>query len=474
MTSRDPRAAGVIVLVADGIRPDTLMSAISTGRAPALAQLRAEGALHTVTSVFPSVTGPAYAPFLMGRYPGSVGLPGLRWFDREGHATSRWHRTRSYVGVDFGKVDTDLDSTTPTVFELAQPALGALHVIGRGLPPQHRIGGSLGFGLYALATHLRGGVDGWLAIDRRIADQFAHRVQRDRPAFAFCALTGIDKASHATGHNAPKVYEALSIVDALAGRLRDDALRDGRWERTHLWVVSDHGHSPVTQHDDLATHLRHWGLGVRAHPWVMGANHDAAVMVSGNAMAHLYVNLRERTRQWWPAHAARWQWLADRLLELPSVDLLLFPMSDRVCEVRARGRGGARIVRERDRWAYRPETGDPLGIGPLEGLTPESAWDATAGSDYPDAIVQALALAASARAGDIIASGARGWDFRAKWEPIPHVSSHGALHRDHMMVPLLLNQPAVSQPRRTVDVMPSALSALHIRLPAGLDGTSFR
>ena len=30
-----------------------------------------KGGLHTVTSCFPSVTGPAYAPFLMGRFPGS-------------------------------------------------------------------------------------------------------------------------------------------------------------------------------------------------------------------------------------------------------------------------------------------------------------------------------------------------------------------------------------------------------------------
>ena len=45
--------------------------------------MRDEGGMHTVTSVFPSVTGPAYVPFLMGRFPGPIGLPGLRWYDRE-------------------------------------------------------------------------------------------------------------------------------------------------------------------------------------------------------------------------------------------------------------------------------------------------------------------------------------------------------------------------------------------------------
>jgi len=53
------------------------------------------------------------------------------------------------------------------------------------------------------------------------------------------------------------------------------------------------------------------------------------------------------------------------------------------------------------------------------------------------------------------------------------VSSHGALHREHMLVPLLTNRPVASAPRRTVDVMPSALAALGLELPAELDGASF-
>jgi len=82
-------------------------------------------------------------------------------------------------------------------------------------------------------------------------------------------------------------------------------------------------------------------------------------------------------------------------------------------------------------------------------------------------------LARSSRSGEIILSAARDWDFRAHYEPIPHVSSHGALHREHMLVPLLVNRPVSGRPRRTVDVMPSALKALGKRIPAGLDGESF-
>ncbi|CAA9329280.1 MAG: hypothetical protein AVDCRST_MAG11-2397, partial [uncultured Gemmatimonadaceae bacterium] len=86
---------------------------------------------------------------------------------------------------------------------------------------------------------------------------------------------------------------------------------------------------------------------------------------------------------------------------------------------------------------------------------------------------QLAELAGSPRAGEIILSAARDWDFRAGYEPIPHVSSHGALHREHMLVPLLTNRPPARPPRRTTDVMPSALVSLGVPVPGGLDGESF-
>ena len=87
----------VIVLVADGARPDAF-EGTSLDALPALRRLRDEGALHRVSSVFPSVTGPAYTPFLMGRFPGPIGIPGLRWYDRERETCGWPDYARSYVG----------------------------------------------------------------------------------------------------------------------------------------------------------------------------------------------------------------------------------------------------------------------------------------------------------------------------------------------------------------------------------------
>jgi hypothetical protein len=120
-----------------------------------------------------------------------------------------------------------------------------------------------------------------------------------------------------------------------------------------------------------------------------------------------------------------------------------------------------------------PATGDPLGTGALHDLSDDDAYEASSHTDYPDALVQISRLSDSPRSGEIILSASRDWDFRARYEPIPHTSSHGALHREHMLVPLLTNKPISARPRRTVDVMPSALTALGITIPPGVDGRSF-
>jgi arylsulfatase A-like enzyme len=314
-----------------------------------------------------------------------------------------------------------------------------------------------------------------LVIDRALGGAAAEHIRRERPAVAFIAHPGIDKVSHAVGHAHAAVRDAMRIVDDTAARIRADAERDGRWADMHLWVVSDHGHSPVRAHEDLAGLLAQWGLGVLAHPWVFGRGRDAAVMVSGNAMAHIYCELRRHERPWWPELAPRWNSVADQLLDRDSVDLLLLPHGPDTCEVRARdGRGRAMVRRVGNEYRYELLDGDPLGLGgAARAVGADAAHDACAGSDYPDALVQILQLTGASRAGEMILSATRGWDFRAKYEPIPHRSSHGALHREHMDVPLLVNRPTPRVPRRTTDVFPSALAALGLAIPGGLDGASW-
>ncbi len=486
------RLSLALILVADGARSDTFAAGLDAGRFPALARLRREGGLATVSSVFPSVTGPAYVPFLTGRFPGPAGLPGIRWFDRARTPATRPDAARSYVGAEMRHIDRDLAPDARTLFELAPPGLAAMNMIGRGLAPGDRLARGAGFALRVARTHFSGDVAGWLDIDREVGAAVAARVRAGfaagrPPRAVFCAFTGIDKTSHSVGHAASLAADALGIVDATLAELRDDGERGGWWGGTTVFVVSDHGHSPVRAHDDLADWLRGRGVRTAAHPFAWAPGREAAVMVSGNAMAHLYLDVGRRERPWWPALAARWGGLADALLARPSVDLLLLPLDADRCEVRHARRGAAVVERVRapgapaadaschaHRYAYRPLAGgDPLALGgPLACADAGAAHDACAAGDYPDALVQVAALAGAARSGDLIVSAARDWDLRARYEPIPHRSSHGALHREHMLVPLLCSRPFARPPRRTADVLPSALAALGIAAPAGLDGRS--
>jgi hypothetical protein len=454
----------VIIVVADGVRPDTLAAAIDAGEVPALAALRDAHGLQTLTTVFPSVTGPAYVPFLMGEHPAHVGLPGLRWFDRSRGDTAWPHYTRSYIGSEMRKVDRDLAAHMPTAFERAGGGLAMMNMIGRGLPRKNRLTDSVRFALRAGYTHFRGDVAGWLDVDRALSAQMLARVVAERPPFTFASFCGVDKTSHSVGHRAPIVREALKIVDRFVADVTAAAARDGWLHELALFVVSDHGHVDVSGHDDLADLFREAGLSVLAHPKIFGIRDpEMAVMVSGNAMAHLFVQLDAHTRPWWPRLSARWSDTVSMLLNRPSVDLLLLPHDAHTVEIRGGGARGTAIARRTgDRYFYTCESGDPLGLGDVQNATQADTWERSLGTDYPDALVQILALNDCRRTGDMILSATRDWDFRGRFEPIPHRSSHGALHRDHMLVPMLANVPPSAPWRRTEDVFHRAMMHLGV------------
>lgn len=435
--------------------------------------MRDEGGMHTITSVFPSVTGPAYAPFLMGRFPGPIGLPGLRWYDRERKTSRLPGHSRSYVGPEMRLIDGDMDPSAPTMFDLVPSSIGALNVINRGLDKRNRIGQGLRFIARTSTTHFSGKVRGWLAIDEHIAGQVAEQIRVKRPDYVFAALTGVDKTSHSEGHSGAFVDQALRIVDNTVREIRGDAEARGKWQDTHLWIVSDHGHSPVEQHDDIAGFVRRMGFRTIAHPFVYAPRAEAAVMVSGNAMGHIYLDLPSRIRPYLSSMGARWQPLKQALLARDSVDLMIIPVAPGSCEIHTQTRGHATMAWADSRISYTPVTGDPLGLGALDRVTEDESYDLTYPTDYPDSLVQISRISDSPRSGEIILSAARNWDLRSKYEPIPHFSSHGALHREHMLVPLLMNRAVTAKPRRTVDVMPSALAALGLPIPEGLDGRPF-
>jgi len=255
----------LLVVVADGVRPDVLANEIDEGRAPAMARLRARGGLFEVSSSFPSVTGPAYVPFVMGRHPATAGMPGLRWFDRTRSLPWSLAPARSYSGIDIWQVDRDLSAEFPTLFELARPSLASLMIIGRGAS-HGRIGRGVWPSVRAAYAHFRGDLLGWRRLERLAVNEFMRRFERTRPRLSMLGVLTPDKFAHAFGSDCDLVREGIHDIDAAIARAEAIAEAGGWRDTLRVWVVGDHGHAAVSHHDDLHLWLESAGHRELAQP----------------------------------------------------------------------------------------------------------------------------------------------------------------------------------------------------------------
>jgi len=463
-------ASRVVFLLMDGARPDVLRFLLERGDLPHLARHVLErGSLRTGTTVFPSTTTVAYVPFLLGRYPGSVNLPGVRWLDRAtagGGFADQWRAARSYCGPQAGMVNADIGEA-PTMFSLVRESLAVCSPVTRGLgagahliPLRRALIGSL--------AHYAGRF--YRAFDDAVAGAWVGAAARPW-RFLFVVFPGIDGAAHLTDPWHPSVLEGYRRVDRALGAFL--ARANGRGERPLVIVSADHGFSAVHAHWDVAEALEAIGLPTLRHPvhvWRRGAR--AAVMVSGNACAYVYLEPRSgrsepRTAAGLPAG------LLDWLRAQPAVELAAWRDGEGGVLV-ARGGGLARLTGRGESLAYTPLSGDPLRLGgALRGADRDVLLRSRA-TPYPDAPRQLLQLFAAPRAGDIVLAAARGWDFRGRWEIPEHRAGHGSLIREQMEVPVATSIPLGPAPVRTVDLMPLMLVHLGIAVPDGVEGVAPR
>ena len=454
--NRDPRRA-VLILI-DGARPDVLQTLLDRGDLPNLARWVIEpGGMTVGTTVFPSTTGVAYIPLLLGRYPGSVNVPGVRWLDRAraaGGALARWRAARSYCGPQAGWINRDI-SPAPSLFELIGESLAVCTPITRGLRPRAHLMPLVRAALGSAAHYL--GTYG--ALDRAVAAAWLGALERPW-RLLFVVFPGPDGFTHLHDPWHPTVLESYRRIDRALGRFVARARASG--EPPTFFVTSDHGASAMPEHCDIALTLEEWGVPTVRHPmhlWRRGA--QAAVMVSGNACAHVYFTSGDRRL------AER---LIGRLVELPAVRLGAFPDGTGGVTV-ASGASRARLSDDGDRIRYEALLGDPLGLGGAAvELDDRDMLERSRETDLPDAPRQILQLFRSARAGDLVLAAAPGADFRGPWEIPEHRAGHGSLIAEHMEVPIAASIPLPTAPIRTVDLMPTILEALGVDVPDGLDG----
>ncbi len=458
----------------DGARVDIFTELLQKGELPNVARYLIEpGSYRTATTVFPSVTGVAYVPYLTGMFPGRANIPGYRWFDRDRYQRRplSMMRFRNYHGLGSYLMDRDLSKEARTLFEILRPSSNIFSGISRGT------------GIRRNAAYLRRipaalkffRTGDWEHIDRAGERFLLRAANRKRERFTFHTTYSIDEYSHHHGPFSERVRASYLDFDRVIGRLCTRLRETGQLETSLLAMGADHGHTEVHQHFSLEEFIEKRGLKTLYFPkqvrrW-LGA--DAAVMVAGNGMGHIYLKGPEKWTSRPPAdaHLERHPRLVEDLLAEDAVDQIIYKDAEGKVQVRSR-RGAAAITLDRENVTYDVLGSDPFGYGPMpQKMTRQESLERTMSSDYPDAQVQVAQVFESPRAGDFLISATRGWDLRTH-ERVDHRSCHGTLHREHMTVPFAINHKTADRATRSVDVFPTILNLLGRPTPPDLDGVS--
>jgi len=237
-------------------------------------------------------------------------------------------------------------------------------------------------------------------------------------------------------------------------------------------VTSDHGLTATGRHLDLATFLEERGLKTLSYPIIWRSNPEASVMISGNAMGQVYCLNGNSGAALVGGEVG--EALGPRLEELlarEEIDFAAWRHEKGGYEIAA-ARGHAVIRSTPEGLTYEPTSGDPFGLGTLSTpLDRRRALEATFDSEYPDALVQIEQLFECGRTGDLVVAARNGFDLRKAYEWPEHHSSHGSLHREHMIVPLLYNRTGWDpRPARTADLFNTILKWSGKPTVAGTDG----
>jgi hypothetical protein len=464
------------LLLVDGLGRDLAEAELAAGALPNIASMVARGGGACAITAFPSTTSVAYLPLLTGCTPGRCDIPSIRWLDRTRYGGHWWRdraAVRSYCGYQARLLDADLAPAVRTVFELVPESVALFTPVARGLSADRDPA--------RLARQLWGGVAhfvGWhQPSDRSVARHLAAATESGA-RFVFAQFPAVDGYTHQDGPTAPAVRRALRKVDAVVGRLIARLAARGELDRSLVLLVSDHGAAAVHTHVDLADWCRARGIPTLAHPILWARAPRAAVMVAGNGSAMIYAT---------PGEPRSGRWSLDRLRQpdafgsredLPAalvreaaVALVAAEEEDGAVRV-ASWEGEAELRRRGPGMAYRPLTGDPLGIGGPWMATDREWLEATWDAEYPDAAYQLLDQFRSPRTGDLVVVARAGYDFRRRWEIPEHHAGHGSLARAHMQTPVWSSEPLPGGPFRTVDLFPAMLRWLGVEPPCALDGSA--
>lgn len=479
---------GCFVFVLDGLNSRIFNELLLAGQLPNLQRYIIDRGLYCPAAVanVPSVTLANLTAIAAGTFPGHCNITGINYFDRKTHL---W---RDYATIA-QKNTLDADHDTPLIYDyfpddftvsvFFQPNRGASKFFENWLSA----GPAFGFGWYDFVDRLT---------LFRLGEMMDLARQRNRwPRVVVVYLLWPDFAAYDHGVGNAVYRSAIRHADRQLGRVLADLDRAGALDTLLLALVSDHSHSNVTRHLDLAEWLEARGLAVAEDHLAEETSprdrreyyepFDSVLTGSGERYAAIYLQ-RPGAGDWsarpsaddlrdYPLGSAKSLDLPAELLGHPAVDVVAHAAGPHA--VRLQTRRGCALLNQPDgpggEITLAVEQGQhPLGYDLPRSLTlPPRDWlERTAETDYPDAPVQLLAYFRADRAGDLAVFATPGWDFGRN-----HRGGHGGLRAEQdMLVPLALAGPGVPKARlntaRTIDLLPTLLGLLGRPIPADLDG----
>ena len=473
-------AKKLVLTYVDSLRTDMLERAIAEDRAPTFAALLERGALiRNCVSSFPSVTPVACAEMVTGVGADRHWISGMNWYHRlerryveygsSLEATRAFGVFRALYDLVYNMNLGHLSPEVATLFERLDDA-GARtactpFLIYRG---RHRHQVSLE-GLVRRAvdvSRLKFRHHTWGPAELFYGDLYASREVPCRPSsipgsrdgysaccaaelakadvydFLLFSLPDNDNYSHRYGPEAS--VESIAKADHCFSKLTDAAGGiDGFLEEHALILLADHAQTHVDLGLPLVELLgRDWDVLQPSDERPERA--QLAVSPTGRA-ANVYLLPGEGGR---PEHRE----VRQSLAETDGIDLVCWledgegdPLDRLWTGISREGEVTAVVERRGRRLRFRrgAEVGDLGGErwdveGDAEALLAEVVDGRLRSEEYPDPLARVFAALTAPHAGDLIVSLTPGYEA-VDWGGVSHVGggSHGALHRDDSLVPLL-------------------------------------
>lgn len=464
-----------IFFLADGARYDVFKKLLDEGSLPNIKKVFVDnqGTFAKAVSSFPTTTGPAYTPFLTGCYPGTCNIPGIRWLDRNKFNDKGFSlgKIRSYVGLESYLINKDLSPHVKTLFELFKKPLDIHSSMWRGAKEQ-----SLKFLRIPLVIYGKF-TQNLMTIEKFGLKDMLKGIRKGND-FIFFAFHSLDEYAHNAKPLSEKVLNSYRFIDKCIGDCVNELKRLNKFDDTLLVLTSDHGHEEVSGHLELSTILEDYGLDTLYYPKIFRSwkNVQAACMVSGNSMAHIYLkNGKEWTKPcYFNDIKEKYTGLLERLLKQEEIALIAVKNKDN--EIVVLSEDGESYIHYDDQKIYYKFDGkDPLEINEnilFHNL--DEILQRTINTNYPDSINQLIQIFKSNRSGDIIVNASQGFDLRKNYEYTEHFSTHGSLRKLQMLVPFCINKKISKKVVRTIDIFPSILDYCNIPYPKLVEGESLK